>query len=162
MQALNPRAVQGFTSVLDYEAHTLVRSMYHETRKGTIPVNPARFVCRYTLKYVAMYSVVLKMQRSNKYDLVCSNMLTLAFATRTGSTRDPLTERALAINEEFMHLTGIFIPFILYNSGPLTKVTPQALSQILSISSNHSSGSLLPCDPGAVGSMMRSWKSTVP
>jgi len=50
MQALNPRAVQGFTSVLDYEAHILVRSMYHETRKGTIPVNPARFVCRYTLK----------------------------------------------------------------------------------------------------------------
>ena len=148
--------------MLDYEAHVLVRSIYHETRKGTIPVNPARFVVRYTLKYVAMFSVSLQFQGSNKYDPVCSNMLTLAFATRTDSTRDPLTEHALAINEEFMHLTGRFIPFILYKSGPLIEVLPQALCQMLSISSNHSSGSLLPCDPGAVGSMMRSWKSTVP
>ncbi len=70
MQALNPRAVQEFTSVLDYETHILVRSMYQETKKGTIPVNPARFVGRYTLKYVAIYSAFLQMQDSNKYDPV--------------------------------------------------------------------------------------------
>jgi hypothetical protein len=50
MQVLNPKAVQGYASVLDYEAHILVRSMYHETRMGTIPINPAHFVGRYTLK----------------------------------------------------------------------------------------------------------------
>ena len=113
MQVLNPRAVQGFTSVLDYEAHILVQSMYHETRNGTIPVNPARFISRYSLKYVAIHSVFLKMWGSKKYDLVCSNMLMLAFATRTNSTCDPLLERASAMNEEFMHLTGRFTPFTL-------------------------------------------------
>jgi hypothetical protein len=70
MQALNPGAVKEFTSVLDYEAHILVRSMYHETKKGAIPINPVRSVGRYTLKYVAIYSVFLQMQGSNKYDPV--------------------------------------------------------------------------------------------
>ena len=70
MQALNPRAVQEFTSVLDYEARVLVQSMYHETKKGTIPINPADFVGRYTLKCVAIYSVFLQMQGPNKYDPV--------------------------------------------------------------------------------------------
>ena len=51
MQALNPKAVQEYASVLDYEAHILVRSMYYETKMGTIPINPAHFVGRYTLKY---------------------------------------------------------------------------------------------------------------
>ena len=51
MQALNPKALQGYASVLDYEAHILVRSMYYETKMGTIPINPAHFVGRYTLKY---------------------------------------------------------------------------------------------------------------
>ncbi len=35
-----------------------------------------------------------------------SNMLTISFATRTDSTLDPLTERALALATEFMDLTG--------------------------------------------------------
>jgi short subunit dehydrogenase-like uncharacterized protein len=33
-------------------------------------------------------------------------MLTISFATRTDSTIDPLTERALALATEFMDLTG--------------------------------------------------------
>jgi hypothetical protein len=35
-----------------------------------------------------------------------SNMLTITFATRTDSTLDPLTKRALELNNEFMALTG--------------------------------------------------------
>ena len=35
-----------------------------------------------------------------------SNMLTISFATRTDSTLDPLTDRALALATEFMDLTG--------------------------------------------------------
>ena len=57
MQVLNPNAIQGYASVLDYEAHILVRSMYYETKVGTLPVNPAHFVGRYALKYVATSSV---------------------------------------------------------------------------------------------------------
>ena len=35
-------------------------------------------------------------------------MLMISFATRTDSTLDPLTERALALAKEFMELTGRF------------------------------------------------------
>jgi hypothetical protein len=52
MQVLNPKAVQGYTSVLDYEARILVRSMYFETKMGTMPIDPTHFVGRFTLKYV--------------------------------------------------------------------------------------------------------------
>jgi hypothetical protein len=52
MQLLTPKAIQGYASVLDYEAHILIRSMYHATKMGTLPINPAHFVGRYALKYV--------------------------------------------------------------------------------------------------------------
>jgi hypothetical protein len=52
MQLLTPKAIQGYASVLDYEAHILVRSMYYEAKLGTSPINPAHFVGRYALKYV--------------------------------------------------------------------------------------------------------------
>jgi cytochrome P450 len=83
-QLLTPKAIQGYASVLDYEAHILVRSLYHESKMGTSPINPAHFAGRYAL----------------------NNMLTVSFATRTDSTVDPLTERALALATEFMDLTG--------------------------------------------------------
>ena len=38
--------------------------------------------------------------------ITCSNMLTVSFATRTGSTSDPLVERALSLATEFMALSG--------------------------------------------------------
>jgi hypothetical protein len=53
MQLLNTKAIQGYASVLDYEAHILIRSMYHETQMGKSPIDPAHFVGRYALKYVA-------------------------------------------------------------------------------------------------------------
>jgi hypothetical protein len=56
MQVLNPKAIQGYASVLDYEAHILVRSMYFETRMGITPINPAHFVGRYILKYATTVS----------------------------------------------------------------------------------------------------------
>ena len=52
MQLLTPKAIQGYASVLDYEAHILIRSMYYETKMGKLPINPAHFVGRYALKYV--------------------------------------------------------------------------------------------------------------
>ncbi|KAF8500293.1 cytochrome P450 [Russula emetica] len=84
MQVLTPKAIQGYASVLDYEAHILIRCMYHETQMGKLPINPAHFVGRYAL----------------------NNMLTVSFATRTDSTSDPLIERALSMATEFMDLTG--------------------------------------------------------
>jgi hypothetical protein len=45
-------------------------------------------------------------------------MLTIGFATRTDSTLDPLTERALALTKEFMELTGKLTHLLLCKSGP--------------------------------------------
>ena len=59
MQLLTPKAIQGYASVLDYEAHILVRSMYYEAQMGKLPVNPAHFVGRYALKYVQCRSCPL-------------------------------------------------------------------------------------------------------
>ncbi|KAI0284698.1 cytochrome P450 [Russula aff. rugulosa BPL654] len=84
MQLLTPKAIQGYAPVLDYEAHILLRSMYYETKMGKLPINPGHFVGRYAL----------------------NNMLTITFGTRTDSTTDPLTESALSLATEFMHLTG--------------------------------------------------------
>ena len=41
--------------------------------------------------------------------ITCSNMLTISFGTRTDSTADPLTERALSLATEFMDLTGTIV-----------------------------------------------------
>ena len=51
MQVLTPKAIQDYASVLDYEAHILMRSMYNETQMGKLPIDPAHFVGRYALKY---------------------------------------------------------------------------------------------------------------
>jgi hypothetical protein len=70
MQVLNPKAIQKYASVLDYEAHTLVRSIYSETRQGTIPIDPARLVGRFTLKCVTKCFVSPWMWESDKYPLL--------------------------------------------------------------------------------------------
>jgi hypothetical protein len=53
MQLLNPKAIQGYASVFDYEAQILIRSIYYETEMGKLPINPMHFVGRYALKYVS-------------------------------------------------------------------------------------------------------------
>ncbi|KAI9450375.1 cytochrome P450 [Russula earlei] len=75
------KAIQGYSSVFDYEAHMLLQSMYQQTKKGVLPINPANFVGWFVL----------------------NNMLTISFTTQTSST---LTEHVLAIATEFMNLTG--------------------------------------------------------
>ena len=47
---LSSKAVEGYTATLDYEAHMLIRSLYHDTQQGKTPVNPAHYVGRYVLK----------------------------------------------------------------------------------------------------------------
>jgi hypothetical protein len=56
MQLLTPKAIQGYSSVLDYEAHILVRSLYHQSKMGTLPINPAHYAGRYALKQVSSSS----------------------------------------------------------------------------------------------------------
>lgn len=84
MQLLTPKAVNGYTEVLDYEARILLRSLLQETKNGQLPVDPSHHAGRYAF----------------------NNMLTISFGTRTDSTDDPLVERALAMAMEFMDLTG--------------------------------------------------------
>jgi hypothetical protein len=55
MQLLTPKAIQGYSSVLDYEAHILVRSLFHQSNTGALPVNPAHIAGRYALKQVAAF-----------------------------------------------------------------------------------------------------------
>jgi len=52
-QLLNPKALQEYASVFDCEAHILVRSIFHKTGMGKLPIDPAHIVGRYALKYVA-------------------------------------------------------------------------------------------------------------
>ncbi|EGO26305.1 hypothetical protein SERLADRAFT_367896 [Serpula lacrymans var. lacrymans S7.9] len=81
---LAPKAVESYSATLDYEAHMLIRSLFHDTKQGLIPVNPAHYAGRYVL----------------------NNMLSVTFGTRTGSVADPLVRRALPLGNEFMKLTG--------------------------------------------------------
>ncbi|KAG6909248.1 hypothetical protein DXG01_001430 [Tephrocybe rancida] len=83
-QILTPKALQGYAGIMDYEAHMFIRSLYDESKKGVLPINPAHYTGRFAL----------------------NNMLIVSFATRTDSTADPLTEQALALAMEFMDLTG--------------------------------------------------------
>jgi hypothetical protein len=50
--------------------------------------------------------------------MVCSNMLNVSFATRTGSTSDPLIKRALSLATEFMEITGRFSSHYFGRSNP--------------------------------------------
>ncbi|THU77992.1 cytochrome P450 [Dendrothele bispora CBS 962.96] len=84
ISVLTPKALQGYSQVLDYEAHILIRSLYEETLHGKRPVNPAHYSGRYAL----------------------NNMLSISFGTRTVSALDPLVEKALDLAMEFMDLTG--------------------------------------------------------
>ncbi|KAI0312784.1 cytochrome P450 [Amylostereum chailletii] len=95
MQQLSAKAVAEYTHLLDYESHILTRSLYYEGGKGSLAVNPALYAARYSI----------------------NNMLNLSFGTRTTSTSDPLTDRAISLANEFMKLSGPF-------SNPIDFIEP--------------------------------------
>ncbi|KAJ7499379.1 cytochrome P450 [Mycena latifolia] len=84
MQLLTPKAIQSYADVFDYEASILIRSLYHESKKGSFPLDLASYAGHYAL----------------------NNMLTISFGTRTDSSTAPLVDRALQLAMEFMDLTG--------------------------------------------------------
>ena len=53
MQRLNPKAVEASMQTIDYEAFTLLQSMYLDTKGGVLPINPGHYAGRYTLKSVS-------------------------------------------------------------------------------------------------------------
>lgn len=53
MQRLNPKAVGAYMQTLDYEAHTLLQSLFVDTNGGVLPVNPAHYAGRFALKSVS-------------------------------------------------------------------------------------------------------------
>ncbi|KAI0050025.1 cytochrome P450 [Auriscalpium vulgare] len=81
---LTPAMVESYSHNLDYEAHILVRSLWAAGEMGKVPVDPTHASGRYSF----------------------NNMFRLSFGTRTESAADPLSERALALANEFMELTG--------------------------------------------------------
>ncbi|KAJ8507004.1 hypothetical protein ONZ45_g10573 [Pleurotus djamor] len=84
MWLLTPKAVDAYAGTIDYETHILVRSLYEESQKVKIPVNPAQYAGRFALNM----------------------MLTLSLGTRTPSPSDPLVVEAIRLGMEFMDLTG--------------------------------------------------------
>ncbi|KIK59012.1 hypothetical protein GYMLUDRAFT_1005514 [Collybiopsis luxurians FD-317 M1] len=89
MQLLTPKAIEGYASNLNYEAHILMRTLMEDGRLGQTALNPHHYAGRYALK-------------SNPI----SNMLYISFGIRTDNTEDPLVARALELAMEFMDLTG--------------------------------------------------------
>ncbi|KAF8056531.1 cytochrome P450 [Lyophyllum atratum] len=81
---LNPRAVEEYTNVLDYEATILVQELYKYGEAGMAPINPQPHAGRCSL----------------------NNMLTIVFGIRTDAIEHPLVGRALRLSREFMNTTG--------------------------------------------------------
>ena len=102
MQLLSPKAIAGYGSTLDYEAHILIDSLFQATRGGKLPIDPAHYVGRFALKSAcfSLHSCRICTEHIN------SNMLIIAYGTRTDSTSAPLLTRALELAIEFMDLTG--------------------------------------------------------
>lgn len=48
--ALTPKAMQGYASVMDYEAHMLIKSLYEESLKGKRAINTTHYTGRFALK----------------------------------------------------------------------------------------------------------------
>ncbi|KAF8156573.1 cytochrome P450 [Crassisporium funariophilum] len=81
---LNKPAVDGYTSVLDYEATVLIQDLYRHGGAGKKALNPQPHAGRCSL----------------------NNMLTITFGTRTDDIEHPLVGRALKLSREFMNCTG--------------------------------------------------------
>lgn len=101
MQLLTPKAIEGYSQSLNYEAHILIRTLIDDGRSGTIPVNPHHYAGRYALKYVSTLPL-----NTIIFDDQYSNMLLISFGIRTDNIEDPLIARALHLAMEFMDLTG--------------------------------------------------------
>ncbi|KUJ15845.1 cytochrome P450 [Mollisia scopiformis] len=88
---LNQNAVDSYTDVLDREASVLLKSLWDESKKGRLPINPQ----------------VLGLSCSPHAGR-CSlnNMLTITFGTRTDSIHDSLVQTALRLSRAFMNCTG--------------------------------------------------------
>ena len=54
MQCLNPKAVDAGIPNLDYEASSLVQSLFLDGRGGALPVNPSHYAGRFALKSVSI------------------------------------------------------------------------------------------------------------
>ncbi|KAF2006507.1 cytochrome P450 [Amniculicola lignicola CBS 123094] len=81
---LNPKAVDKYTSVLDFEATDMIRALYVDCNNGTTHVNPQTYAGRCSL----------------------NNMLTITFGFRTDSVHHPMVKEALRLSREFMNCTG--------------------------------------------------------
>jgi len=60
MQSLNAKAVGERMQALDYEASSLVQSLFLDTRGGSLPVNTGHYATRYVLKLVSALRSVRK------------------------------------------------------------------------------------------------------
>ena len=112
MQVLNARAIEGFTSAMEYESHILIKSLYEQGRNGELPINPAHYTGRFALKLVSSPFCAMLF----KLTWIYSNMLMISFGMRTDSFSDPLIVQGLELAMEFMALTGQYLALIFHIS----------------------------------------------
>ena len=43
MQVLNPKAIESFTTLMEYESHILIKSLYEQGKGGELPISPAHY-----------------------------------------------------------------------------------------------------------------------
>jgi hypothetical protein len=90
---------------MEYESHIFIKSLYEEGQKGSLPINPAHYSGRFALKSAYFASCIMFFHLTWTH----SNMLIISFGMRTGSSTDPLVEKALVLAMEFMDLTGQYL-----------------------------------------------------
>ncbi|KAF2713931.1 cytochrome P450 [Pleomassaria siparia CBS 279.74] len=102
---LSQKAVDGYTTVLDFEATEMIRALYAASDQGTVPTNPQTYAGRCSL----------------------NNMATITFGLRTDSIRDPLVKQALHLSREFMNTTGPMSNLIDFMPSWMQKFLPWSI-----------------------------------
>ena len=112
MQVLNPKAIESFTSVMEYESHILIKSLYEQGKGGELPISPAHYTGRFASKLVSStwYAMLFKLTWTH------STMLMITFGMRADSFSDPLIVKGLELSMEFMALTGQYLTLIFHLS----------------------------------------------
>ena len=119
MQVLNPRAIESFTSTMEYESHILIKSLYEQGKNGELPIDPARYIARFALKLVSSIWCTMLF----KLTWTHSTILMISFGMRTDSFSDPLIAKGLELLMEYIALTGKYLTLIFHLSEILMAQT---------------------------------------
>ncbi|KAJ7583576.1 cytochrome P450 [Mycena floridula] len=106
LQYLTPKTIEtNYTNIIEYETRVLIKSLFDESKRGTVPISPSHYATRFTINV----------------------QLALSLGTRTFSTKEPLIKKIDSLVSEFGDLTGPlnnavdFIPFLKHLPTPIRR-----------------------------------------